>query len=67
MKMSTREAYETVIKSELEELANERGWDFGHIGDIVDQISGDSTFHNQLTDFFEEHLEIFGENYGIEF
>lgn len=65
--MSLRQAYEMVIMHQLELLEETGRWGFadGHKEEIVKALSDEPDFHEDVTEAIEEHLETFGENYGL--
>ncbi|MEK5175107.1 hypothetical protein NST63_18070 [Heyndrickxia sp. FSL W8-0496] len=65
--MSLREAYKMVIKHQLVMLEEEGRWSFGtnEIEELAEQLHDNEDFIDDLKDSIEEHLEDFGENYGL--
>lgn len=66
--MSLRQAFEQIIKHQLTLLRDEKNIDLTdeEIEKATKIMSNDEQFHDELLDFFEDHINIFGENYGIE-
>ncbi|QWI52541.1 hypothetical protein [Bacillus mycoides] len=63
--MGLRQAYEMVIRHQLELLVDEKGWEIseGRFDEIAEAMANDPQFTDQLLDFTDEHLETFGDNY----
>ncbi|PER25394.1 hypothetical protein [Bacillus cereus] len=63
--MGLRQAYEMVIRHQLELLVEEKGWEISEarFDDIAEAMASDPQFTDQLLDFTDEHLETFGDNY----
>lgn len=63
--MGLRQAYEMVIRHQLELLVEEKGWEISEarFDEIAEVMANDPQFTDQLLDFTDEHLETFGENY----
>ncbi|MGZ9653623.1 hypothetical protein [Bacillus cereus] len=63
--MGLRQAYEMVIRHQLELLVEEKGWDFSEtsLEEVAEAMANDPQFTDQLLDFTDEHLETFGDNY----
>jgi hypothetical protein len=64
--VSPREAYRTVIKHMFSHLKEEGRFDASPVIDeVVESMENDMQFLTELEDFFVDHLETFGENYGL--
>lgn len=65
--MSAREAFLNMLRFQLRELRTERGFGItdGQIEEAILLMNDDPQFHGELLDFFEGHIEVFGENYGL--
>lgn len=65
--MNTREAMKITIRHLFEWLEEEKGVSFTKekIDDAIYTMHDDATFFEGLLDWFEEHIEMFGENYGL--
>ncbi|WP_144502703.1 hypothetical protein [Bacillus thuringiensis] len=63
--MGLRQAYEMVIRHQLELLVEEKGWEISEarFDDIAEAMANDPQFTDQLLDLTDEHLETFGDNY----
>ncbi|PGC57604.1 hypothetical protein [Bacillus wiedmannii] len=63
--MGLRQAYEMVIRHQLELLVEEKGWEISEarFDDIAEAMANDPQFTDQLLNFTDEHLETFGDNY----
>ncbi|PGR97573.1 hypothetical protein [Bacillus thuringiensis] len=63
--MGLRQAYEMVIRHQLELLVEEKRWEISEarFDDIAEAMANDPQFTDQLLDFTDEHLETFGDNY----
>ncbi|WP_305928096.1 hypothetical protein [Bacillus mycoides] len=63
--MGLRQAYEMVIRHQLELLVEEKGWEISEarFDDIAEAMANDPQLTAQLLDFTDEHLETFGDNY----
>ncbi|EOQ15383.1 hypothetical protein KQ3_05852 [Bacillus cereus B5-2] len=63
--MGLRQAYEMVIRHQLELLVEEKGWEIPEslFDDTAEAIANDPQFTDQLLNFTDEHLETFGDNY----
>ncbi|PGT89800.1 hypothetical protein [Bacillus thuringiensis] len=66
--MGLRQAYETVIKHQLELLVDEKGWKIPRekFDEIAKTMADDPTFTDDLLNFADGHLETFAENYWKE-
>jgi hypothetical protein len=67
--MDTREAMKVTLKLLFELLEEEKDIKFteNEVKEAIETMHDDNTFFEDLLDFFEEHIETFGENYGLEF
>jgi hypothetical protein len=67
--MNPRDAMREVLRNLFEWLEDNKGISFNdeEIENAVETMHDDNTFFEDLLDFFEEHIETFGENYGLEF
>jgi hypothetical protein len=65
--MNLRTAYKMVIKHQLEMLEDDGLWSFAEmqIDEITETLHDDYDFLEELKSVVEEHLETFGENYGL--
>lgn len=65
--MGLRQAYEMVIRHQLEMLEDEGTWQFadGQIDKLVNELSNDAAFLDSINEMTSEHLECFGENYDL--
>ncbi|PER55792.1 hypothetical protein CN495_08560 [Bacillus thuringiensis] len=63
--MGLRQAYERVIKHQLELLVEEKGWEIPieKFDEISQAMASDPQFTDDLLRFADEHLETFGGNY----
>lgn len=63
--MGLRQAYEMVIKHQLELLVEEKGWDISRdkFDVIAESMANDPQFTDHLLNFTDEHFEIFADNY----
>lgn len=63
--MGLRQAYEMVIKHQLELLVDEKGWEIPRekFDEITKNMANDPQFTGSLLDFADDHLETFAENY----
>ncbi|WP_165921198.1 hypothetical protein [Paenibacillus albiflavus] len=57
--MNPRMAMKEMIKFMLEQL------DVGNAESVAEQMHDDPTFLEELEQFFQDHIEDFGENYGL--
>jgi len=57
--MNPRTAMKETIKFMLDQLG------VGDAESVAEKMHDDPTFLEQLEDFFQEHLDDFGENYGL--
>ncbi|PFV35709.1 hypothetical protein [Bacillus thuringiensis] len=63
--MGLRQAYEMVIKHQLELLVDEKGWKIPRdkFDGIAVAMANDPQFTDQLLNFTDDHLETFADNY----
>ncbi|OOR23187.1 hypothetical protein [Bacillus wiedmannii] len=63
--MGLRQAYEMVIKHQLELMVEEKGWDIPRdkFDVIAETMANDPQFTDQLLNFTDDHFETFGDNY----
>lgn len=66
--MGLRQAYEMVIKHQLELMIDEKGWDIPEdkLEKIAKEMADDSQYLESLLDFTEDHLDSFSSNYWEE-
>lgn len=65
--MDSKQAMKAVLEFLFELLSEEKGREFkqGEIEKAVEAMHDDPTFLWGLLNFLEEHIEIFGESYGL--
>lgn len=65
---STRAAMKTVIRHLLE-LAEEDAFRISHDkwDDVIENAHDDEMFLSELVDWFKDHIDTFGENYGLDY
>lgn len=67
--MNTREAMKITLKHLFELLEEEKDISFSkeEIDNTIEAMHDDPIFFEDLLDWFDEHINAFGENYGLEF
>lgn len=65
--MDMREAVKTILRLLFENLEDEKCKSFSEnkVTEAIEIMHDDDTFFDELLDFFDEHLEIYGGNYGL--
>jgi len=65
--MDSREAMKTTLEFLFYLLYDEKGIHFksGKIKNAIEIMHDDNIFMDELLNFFESHIELFGENYGL--
>ena len=65
--MNPRQAFRIFIRFQLENgVGEEMALSAAEIDKIILGIEDDQSFYDQLDEILKEHIEDFGENYGIE-
>ena len=65
--MDSREAMKITLEFLFYLLYDEKGIHFksGKIENAIEIMHEDNNFLEELSDFFEKHIEVYGENYGL--
>jgi hypothetical protein len=66
--MGDREAMKATLRFLFELLAEEKDIKFSKekVEEAIESMHDDDIFLHELIDFLENHLETFGENYGLD-
>jgi hypothetical protein len=66
--ITSRKAFKETLSLLFDNLEDEKGIKFTkeQLSEAIEKMHDDSNFFECLLDFFKEHIEGFGENYGLD-